>query len=263
MTPAHRRLATLPDEVRAYVSHLVERLQAYLGADLLGAYLVGSAALGGFAPERSDIDVQAVCARPLPRARKEQLVASLAHPALVCPARGCEFVLYSRAAVADAVADGAYQINLNSGPRMPFHVSYEPSADPAFWFVLDRAILREHGVSLVGPEPRELVAPTPRAWLLQALLDALRWHVAYDQPGADSILNACRAWRFAEEGRWTSKVEAAAWARTRAAEPAIIEHALALRAGTTDQPLERQDMRPFVEQIMARLAHLQATSAEQ
>jgi hypothetical protein len=40
-----------------------------------------------------------VCARPLPQARKAQLVGALAHPALLCPARGCEFVLYSRAVV--------------------------------------------------------------------------------------------------------------------------------------------------------------------
>jgi Domain of unknown function (DUF4111) len=254
MTQPEDRLATLPDEVRAYVLQLVERLQAQLGADLLGAYLVGSAALGGFAPGRSDIDVQAVCAEPLRQAHKERIVGSLAHPTLACPARGCEFVLYSRIAMADPAAGGAYEINLNSGPRMPLHVSYEPAADPAFWFVLDRAILREHGLGLVGPEPHELVAPMPRPRLLEALLAALRWHAEHDRPGADSILNACRAWRFAEEGRWSSKIEAAAWARTRAGQAAIIEHALALRAGTTDQALERGHVRRFVEQIMARLA---------
>jgi hypothetical protein len=256
MTQPDSRLATLPDAVRTYVMQLVERLQAHLGADLLGAYLVGSAALGGFAADRSDIDVQAVCARPLRRARKAQIVAVLAHPALACPARGCEFVLYSRAAVADPAAAGAYQINLNSGPRMPFHVSYQPTADPAFWFVLDRAILREHGVRLVGPEPRRLVAPIPRSRLLEALLAALRWHAEHDRPGADSVLNACRAWRFAEEGRWSSKVEAAAWARPRAEDAATIERALALRAGATDQALEPEHVQRFVEPIIARLAHL-------
>jgi hypothetical protein len=157
------------------------------------------------------------------------------------------------------VSDGAYEVNLNSGPRMPFHVSYEPAADPAFWFVLDRAIVREHGVRLVGPEPRELVAPMPRAWLLEALLTRLRWHAEHAQPGADSILNACRAWRFAEEGRWSSKVEAAAWAQTRTDQTTTIDRVLALRAGTTDQALEREHVQRFVEQIMARLAHRQAT----
>jgi Domain of unknown function (DUF4111) len=253
MTRPDDRLAALPDQVRAYVLHLVERLQAHLGADLLGAYLVGSAALGGFVPGRSDIDAQAVCAEPLTRARKERLVGALAHPTLACPTRGCEFVLYSRAAVADPASGGAYEINLNSGPRMAFHVSYEPAADPAFWFVLDRAILREHGLRLVGPEPRELVAPMPRPRLCQALLAALRWHAEHDRPGADSILNACRAWRFAEEGRWSSKVEAAAWARTRTGEAALIERALALRAGTTDQALEPGHVHRFLEQITARL----------
>jgi hypothetical protein len=154
------------------------------------------------------------------------------------------------------VADGAYQINLNSGPRMPFHVSYEPAADPAFWFVLDRAILRQHGVRLLGPEPGQLVAPMPRSWLIEALLAALRWHAEHDRPGADSVLNACRGWRFAEEGRWSSKVEAAAWARPRTEDTATIERALALRAGATDQALDPEHVRRFVEPIIARLAHL-------
>lgn len=240
--------------MRAYAVALVERLQAHLGAELLGAYLVGSAAQGGFAPDRSDIDIQAVCAEPLSRVRKEQLVGSLAHPALVCPARGCEFVLYRRAVVAEPTAGGAYEINLNSGPRMPFHVSYDPSGDPAFWFVLDRAMLRDHGLVLIGPRPRELVAPIPYPWLREALLTALRWHAENDAAGADSVLNACRAWRFAHERQWSSKVDAAAWARTHVEAPAIIEQALALRAGTADQALDRDDVRRFVTYVASRIA---------
>jgi hypothetical protein len=247
-------LDCLPDEVRAYAAELVERLQAHLGADLVGAYMVGSSALGGFTPNHSDIDIQAVCAEPLARVRKEQLVGSLAHPALVCPTRGCEFVLYRRAVVAEPTTGGAYEINLNSGPRMPFHVSYDPTGDPAFWFVLDRAILRDHGLRLVGPEPRELVAALPYAWLREALLTALRWHAENDRAGADSVLNACRAWRFAEERRWSSKVEAAAWARTRAQASGIIEHALAVRTGTADEALAREHVRDFLEQIAQRIA---------
>ena len=62
MRHADARLDCLPDQVRAYAAEFVERLQAHLGTDLVG---------------------------------------SVSHPALVCPARGCEFVLYRRAVVAE------------------------------------------------------------------------------------------------------------------------------------------------------------------
>jgi hypothetical protein len=137
---------------------------------------------------------------------------------------------------------------------MALHVSYDPSEDPAFWFVLDRAILRDQGVRLLGPEPRELVAPIPYAWIQEALLTALRWHVDNDlRVGADSVLNACRAWRFAEERRWSSKVDAAAWARERVDANSIITAALMVRAGGRAQPLEAKRVRSFLEEVAKRI----------
>jgi hypothetical protein len=255
VTRPDARLERLPEAVRAYAIAVAERLHGLLDSDLVGVYLVGSAALGGFAEGRSDIDIQGVCALPLAQRRKEEIVDALAHPALVCPARGCECVVYQRAVVAEANAHAAYEINLNSGPHMALHVSYDPSEDPAFWFVLDRAILRDQGVRLLGPEPRELVAPIPYAWIQEALLTALRWHVDNDlRVGADSVLNACRAWRFAEERRWSSKVDAAAWARERVDANSIITEALMVRAGGRAQPLEAKRVRSFLEEVAKRIA---------
>jgi hypothetical protein len=251
----HPRLDHLPEGVREYAVAVAQRLQGLLAGEFVGVYMVGSVALGGFAEGRSDIDIQGVCAEPLARGRKDEVVDALAHPALDCPARGCEFVLYRREAVAVASARGAYEINLNSGPRMALHVSYDPSEDPAFWFVLDRAILRDHGVRLLGPEPRELVAPIPYAWIREALLTALRWHVDNDlSVGADSVLNACRAWRFSEERRWSSKVDAAAWARAHADASSIIDKALVVRAGGRAQPLKAERVRSFLDEVAQRVA---------
>jgi streptomycin 3"-adenylyltransferase len=51
--------------VEAYLAALVRVLRAQLGGGLAGAYLHGSAVLGGWHPERSDVDVLAVCAAPV------------------------------------------------------------------------------------------------------------------------------------------------------------------------------------------------------
>jgi hypothetical protein len=110
-------------------------------------------------------------------------------------------------------------LNLNVGPRMPLHLSTDPAAEPAHWFVLDLAILREHGLALVGPPAAEVVAPIPRPWLLAALTDALTWHTTNEPVLHQTVLNATRAWRYAAEGVWSSKDAAAGWAQARTEEP--------------------------------------------
>ena len=61
------------------------------------------------------------------------------------PLRGLELVLYPRAWSCIPARRYGFAINLNAGPRMPSHVSFDPAAEPAHWFVLDLAILRAHG----------------------------------------------------------------------------------------------------------------------
>jgi Domain of unknown function (DUF4111) len=46
-----------------------------------------------------------------------------------------------------------------------------------------------------------------------------------------SVLNACRAWRFAQENVLGSKLEGAAWARDRWPDTGVIDSAVALRRG--------------------------------
>jgi hypothetical protein len=46
-----------------------------------------------------------------------------------------------------------------------------------------------------------------------------------------SVLNACRAWRFAVDDIVGSKLEGAAWARTRWVHPEVIDAAVELRHG--------------------------------
>ena len=104
-----------------YLAELVARLRAVAGERLVGAWLVGSAALGDFDPARSDLDVQAVTAERLSRVERRLIVDTASHDALPCPVRGLELVLYAR----EELAIPAYELNLNTGPRMERRVSYD------------------------------------------------------------------------------------------------------------------------------------------
>jgi Domain of unknown function (DUF4111) len=245
----------MPSAVAEYLSELTLRLEAQLERRLAGAWLIGSSALGDFDRMRSDLDVQAVSTTRLARAELERLVAALSHPALRCPVRGLEFVLYARGDLSGSHGP-AFQLNLNTGPGMRHHVGYDPEAEPRFWFVLDTAIAREHARPLAGLSPSTLLPPPSRSLVLSALRAALGWYRAYD--GAEAVLAACRAWAWATQGRWLSKGDAAAWATSQLSDPAPVAKALARRvdpATPGPTPSEVEEVLEHVERLLAARAH--------
>jgi hypothetical protein len=230
------------------------RLRELLGEDLVAAWLAGSGALGGAVPE-SDVDLVAVCAGDPPDELRRAIAGRLGELALTWPVRGLEFVLYARAAVATPARAPRFAINLNVGPRMPYRLSLDPADEPAHWFLLDLAILRDHGRALAGPPPGELIGPIPRRWLLEALRDSLAWHQANEPALQQSVLNASRGWRFAEEGVWSSKDDAGAWALARSDDPATVSAALAVRHGDRSRPLDPARVDAFQRRVLDRVEH--------
>jgi hypothetical protein len=178
------------------------RARRLLGDELVGVYLAGSGALGGYIDGRSDVDVALVVRRPLDRAKKEELVAALRHEAFPCPARGLELVIYAQ-------GSGVPELNLNTGERMEFLATFEPGADSPHWFVLDRAIISQRGLVLSGPPPDEALVPPSEDEILEALAVGLQWYRDHpEEPRDDAALNAVRSRAYLETGRWASKAEA-------------------------------------------------------
>jgi hypothetical protein len=242
-------------EVVNFADAVTGRVREFLGDGLHAAYLAGSVALGGYVPGQSDIDIIAVCQRPLPVERKQALADAISREAVACPTRGLEFVLYSRDAVAAPSRTLRFEINLNAGPDMPYRLSLDPASEPTHWFVLDASIVREHGLRLAGPPAREVFAAIPRTWLLDALEDSLQWHADHESLTHYSVLNACRSWRYAEEGVWSSKDNAAAWAGSRTEDPSLIDSALEIRRGNRPRYLDPAEVRAFVLDIKGRVEH--------
>lgn len=117
------------------------------------------------------------------------------------------------------------------------------------------AVLREHGRALMGPEPSRIFPPIPSAQLLEAFVGELRWAEEHGSPSYQ-VLNACRAWRFFEEGVLCSKLEGAAWAKERATVPsviAVIEAAVAHRRGFTDAHPRSEIAREFLQKVARRV----------
>jgi hypothetical protein len=171
-----------------------------LGGDVAAAYVIGSVALGGFEAGSSDLDMVVVLRRPLGRVELASL-AEAVRQVDVAPARGLELVVYE---------GGEVVLNVNTGPGMTEHVGYAGD-DPAFWFVLDRAIAQQHAVALSGPPWEQMFEPVSRAEVLDALAESLDWHAEAEPATRNAALNAVRTWRWLETGDWVTKPEAAAW----------------------------------------------------
>jgi hypothetical protein len=241
-----------PRAVSSYLDAVAEQVAATAGAALRGVWLTASAALGDFDPARSDLDVQALTDRELPAQARLALAADVAHGRLPCPARGLELVLYEPRGL--AAADGpAPQLNVNTGARIDRRVELETDPAERFWYAIDVAIAREHGVALRGAEPAVLLPELPPALLVRALGEALDWFVANDRAGVATVLTACRARAWADDGRWRSKRDAAAWAAARSAVPGAIERAVAARADPAAR-LERGAVEAAVAEARASLA---------
>jgi anti-sigma regulatory factor (Ser/Thr protein kinase)/predicted nucleotidyltransferase len=205
--------ARIPSALRGYLTELVERLNAVLGDALLGAYLIGSAALGDWVEKTSDVDVAAVATDGSLTARRlDEIAGLLDQKALPVTARKLELVLYT----ASSAGSGwpRFSLNFNTGPRDATSDERDPGTVPSFWFVLDIAIARDRAIALLGPPPQQVFAAPPSDAVRDALTEALRWQRSNPEPGS-AVLAACRTWRFLEEGQWHGKTAAGRWAMGR------------------------------------------------
>jgi hypothetical protein len=231
----------------AYPAAVAAGLTRVLGPVLVGLYLHGSAVLGGWSAERSDVDLLGVVARPLERRAKRAISARLHHPSLACPARaGLELSLVTAAVAADPPRRPPFELHVATGPSPQTHLGGPAAADPDL--LLHFAVCRRAGVAVAGPDPVEVFAEPPRAWLLERVAAELRWAVRHGN-FAYRVLTACRAWRYLEDDVLGSKVESGRWARVRLADPdpageaapspavaALVDAAVAAQLGQAPMP---------------------------
>ncbi len=162
-------------QLETYVAEVVEAVGTV--AQVAGAFVLGSALLGGFDPATSDLDLTVVVEPPF-----DPEAARAALDELPVPFRKLELVVYSVGA-----KPPAYELNYPDGP-----------GEPDFWFVLDAAIAQER----IG-EWLELLEPVSEDEARTAAAELLRWA---EERGED--VHAARARHYLEHGEWITKEEA-------------------------------------------------------
>lgn len=207
---------TAHDDVNVFLGQLHANQRDVLGDWLVGLYLGGSLALGDFNPQRSDIDFAVVTRDELP-------------PELVAALEQMHARLWAAGTYWARKLDGSYVPQQMIRRWMPDHAPC-PFVEADEFYVtsqgsaaIQRYILREHGVVVVGPEPHTLLDPVDAPDLRNAVRDMLVrwWQPLLDDPGwlrQDSqlpfaVLTMCRMLYTYEHGAVVSKPAAARWCR--------------------------------------------------
>jgi len=203
-------------EVNDFLSQLLARQRALLGEHLVGLYLGGSLALRAFDLSRSDIDFLVVTFDHV----SSKIVSGLQdlHAQLCVThskwAMKLDGSYVPRKVVRDWTADH---------PPCPFVEGNQFQVTKQGSAVIQRHIIRVHGLTIVGPDPHELIEPVPISEMRIALRDMLEtwWCPELDNPSwvtqtqnqPFTILTMCRSLYLLEHGDATSKVIAGRWAQ--------------------------------------------------
>lgn len=224
--------------INALLQRLLVEARTVLGDQLVGMYVCGSLASGDFSPATSDVDFVVVTAEALP----EPIVAELEAMHMRLLDSGMEWA---------SKLEGTYFPRAALRHYQPSDTLYPSLNEAKFYlgghgsdWVIGSHILREHGLSLAGPPPQDLIDPVAPEELRQATRELLRqwWAPMLADPArlrgddyqAYAVLTMCRALYTLEHGAVVSKPAAARWAQQVFGGPraTLIERALAWRPGT-------------------------------
>lgn len=249
------------DEVVAIVREV-------LGDDVLGAYLHGSAVLGGLRPT-SDVDVLVVTRRSATRDERravvERLMAISGRRARLGPTRPVELTVL----VASEVRPWRYPPTADLQYGEWLRDEYEQGAIPEAETSPDLALLVTMVLlgdrPLIGPAPAALLDPVPPADLRRALLAGVPGLLAdLEDDTRNVVLTFARIWTTLATGEIRSKDTAADWALARlpAEHRAVLARARELYLAGEHERWEdlRGRIRPHVDHVVREIETLGAST---
>jgi Domain of unknown function (DUF4111)/Nucleotidyltransferase domain len=208
---------TLYTDLNMVLRDLVTRVRDVLGDNFIGVYLQGSFAIGDF-DIYSDVDFIILVGEDIPDDQLPTLQAVHADIfKLDCAwAQHLEGSYIPKAALARLPPPARQFLYLDHGSTELIRSSHDDSL-VVYWS------LRERGITLIGPEPRSLVALVPVNALRQEVLETMQtWREhwlsnpdeldnRFYQPFA--VLSYCRMLQTLESGTLESKRAGAMWAK--------------------------------------------------
>jgi Domain of unknown function (DUF4111)/Nucleotidyltransferase domain len=247
--------ATSAEAALRFAEELARACAGVLVAAVTGVILHGSLTLDDYVPGRSDVDLLVVVDDPLGDAEVAALAEAMASRRAEAPGP-VDLRLVTRQVAASPTPAPPLEAYLRLTPTSGVRV--EERRHPAERdLAVELSVCRAHGRSLLGAAPAELIGEIPYRWVVAAgdaqLAD---WQaIGDDPPYAElTVLTACRVWRFAEEGRHSSKTAAGGWALQRDPSLQVVRDALHQRHRDPAGPIDPAQVQQLLAPVRARLA---------
>jgi Domain of unknown function (DUF4111) len=250
-----------PGRVVAYARALTGQLMVAADGVLQAAYLHGSAALGGWVPGRSDVDMLFVAADGLSTTAVKRMGEVLCEGAGGCPGRELECSVVTVAQARQPAPPWPFVLHVTAGPGKPGRMVRPGGRSPGDPdLLMHYVVCRAAGWPVCGPPPRDLIGAVPRRAILDYLAGELGWGIEH-APEAYAVLNACRALVYLTDHKIVSKVAGGTAVLSRGTGPArVIERALAQQRGSAPDQPPAPDAVSFV---LATAATLRSAAAEE
>jgi hypothetical protein len=235
--------------VRDFTHTLADALAHVARDSLVGVYLHGSAVLGDWRPDASDVDVLVIARTGITTIVAERLAAVLATDR-DCPGVGLEASIVEADAAAVPAAPWPFVVHVTTAPHNRKTVWGTPSVGDVD-LILHYAVTRAFGWAAIGPSPETIVGAISERVVFRQLADELRWGIDHASESY-AILNACRALRYRDERVLCSKTDGGEWALVHDVEPAFVRRALDARGRGVSSPTTR-DAAAWVTKVAAEL----------
>jgi predicted nucleotidyltransferase len=198
---------------------IVQLVNSVFGSDVLGAYLHGSAVLGGLRPT-SDVDVLVVLERPMTATQRRTLVEGLLDVSGARAHHGSARPVELSVVVESDVRPWRYpprqEFLYGEWLRDTYELSGAPQPEPAPDLSILITMVLQGNAVLVGPPPAQLLDLVPQDDLLRGAVAGIP-HLLGDLESdtRNVVLTLARIWTTLETGQIHSKDAAAAWALNR------------------------------------------------
>jgi len=252
--------ATCSKVIQSEVKTLQTELSHLCGQNLLGIYLHGSLALGGFQPRRSDMNVIVVTGQRIDLETKRACMTMLLRVSqMPCPI-DIRFLVQSALCPlqhplpCDLQYDETWrettQQDLRDGSWQDWHE--RTWRDPEL--TIDLTVLHHAGICLCGRPIAEMFPPVSAHLFQEAIVQTMqiaRGHSTQDP--VSFVLNACRICAYLQEGLILSKEAGGMWGLAHLPDPyhPLFEQSLALyRSEPLGQMAGRVLLEAFAEAVL-------------
>ena len=247
-------------ELQSLLDAFVAQSRAILGDCLTGVYLHGSAAMGCFQPQKSDVDLLIVVENALPDELKLQYMAMVTAMNDYAPQKGIEMSVLRRDVCKPFVYPTPYELHFSvmhleryqENPAEYVRAMHGEDKDLAAHCMM----LRHRGVRLYGPEIEQVFGPVSDEVFENSIYQDIR--TAQEdilKAPVYVILNLCRAVAYIEEGLLLSKREGVEWALNDwqlAPYQGMIRAALKAYQEGESMPLDHEAAQNFARIMLSR-----------